>query len=158
MAEEKKTSEKAEEKEVKKAPEKKDAKKASAKKPAKKNRKNPFKSVVAFFKSVKAEGKKVVWAKPKDVLKNTIIVLIVVFIVGLAIFAVDSVLTKGMSGIKELAAKEETTTEAVVDDADTGSDLLDGAEADADAEGEEETDAAADDGAEDTAENTEAAE
>lgn len=118
MAEEKKTSEKAE---------KKDEKKAPAKKPAKKNKKNPFKSIVAFFKSVKSEGKKVVWAKPAEVFRNTIIVLVVVFIVGLAIFAVDTVLTKGMGGIKDYAAslKEETTvTEEVDETADTEYDLV----------------------------------
>ena len=156
MAEEKKTSEQAvekEAKEAKKAPEKekREAKKAPAKKPAKKNKKNPFKSVIAFFKSVKAEGKKVVWAKPKDVFRNTIIVLIVVFIVGLAIFAVDTVLTKGMSGIKELAAKEETTTEAVVDADDSAYDLIDdseGAEEVADEEGATEDGAAAEEATE----------
>ena len=143
MAEEKKTSEKAEEMSEKKSEKKTDKK--PAKKPAKKNKTNPFKSIVAFFKSVKAEGKKVVWAKPKDVFRNTIIVLVVVFIVGLAIFAVDTVLTKGMGAIKDLAAKEETTTEAVVEDADTGYDLVDdSAEV---VEGEE--------GAEDAAEDSE---
>ncbi len=102
----------------------KEEKKTPAKKPAKKNKTNPFKSIVSFFKSVKSEGKKVVWAKPKDVFRNTIIVLIVVFIVGLAIFAVDTVLTKGMGGIKDYAAslKEETT---VSEEADTDSSAYD---------------------------------
>ena len=71
MAEEKKTSTKADAKSEKTA-------KAAKSKDKKKSKKNPFKSIASFFKSVKAEGKKVVWAPAKDVLKNTIIVLVVV--------------------------------------------------------------------------------
>ena len=91
MAEEKKTSPKAEKKADKPA--------KSTKSKDKKSKKNPFKSIASFFKSVKAEGKKVVWAQAKDVLKNTVIVLIVVIIVGLAIYGVDSLLSLGMKGI-----------------------------------------------------------
>lgn len=98
MAEEKKTSKK-----VEKADKSKDKKK--------KSKKNPFKSIASFFKSVKAEGKKVVWASGAYVLKNTLIVLVVVTIVGLAIYGVDTVLSLGMKGIKSLA---ETTTTASV--------------------------------------------
>lgn len=102
MAEEKKTSKKAEK-----------ADKAKDKK--KKSRKNPFKSIASFFKSVKAEGKKVVWANGKDVLKNTVIVLVVVIIAGLAIYGVDTVLSLGMKGLKNLADTNTTTTAAVSD-------------------------------------------
>lgn len=102
MAEEKKTSKKAEK------PEKAD--KANKPKANKKSNKNPFKSIASFFKSVKAEGKKVVWANGKDVLKNTVIVLIVVFVVGICIYGVDSLLSLGMKGIKNLAEDTKTTT------------------------------------------------
>lgn len=102
MAEEKKTSKKAEK------PEKAD--KANKPKAKKKSKKNPFKSIASFFKSVKAEGKKVVWANGKDVLKNTVIVLIVVFVVGICIYGVDSLLSLGMKGIKNLAEDTKTTT------------------------------------------------
>ena len=78
MAEEKKTSTKADAKSEKTA-------KAAKSKDKKKSKKNPFKSIASFFKSVKAEGKKVVWAPAKDVLKNTIIVLVVVIIAALGI-------------------------------------------------------------------------
>lgn len=101
MAEEKKTSKKAEKAE----------KTDKSNKPKKKKpKKNPFKSIASFFKSVKAEGKKVVWANGKDVLKNTVIVLIVVFIVGVCIYGVDSLLSLGMKGIKNLAEDAKTTT------------------------------------------------
>lgn len=102
MAEDKKTSTK--------------APKADKPKDKKKSKKNPFKSVVSFFKSVKAEGKKVVWANAKDVLRNTVIVLIVVTVVGLAIYGVDTVLSLGMKGIKSLADKETTTASAQAED------------------------------------------
>lgn len=102
MAEEKKTSKKAE-----KAEKSKDTKK--------KSKNNPFKSIASFFKSVKSEGKKVVWAKPKEVLRNTIIVIVVCTIVGVAIYGVDTVLSLGMKGIKGLADKESTTVSQDVD-------------------------------------------
>lgn len=102
MAEEKKTSPKAEKKADKPA--------KSTKSKDKKSKKNPFKSIASFFKSVKAEGKKVVWAQAKDVLKNTVIVLIVVIIVGLAIYGVDSLLSLGMKSIKNLAQTTTTTS------------------------------------------------
>ncbi|MDE5965106.1 MAG: preprotein translocase subunit SecE [Eubacterium sp.] len=102
MAEEKKTSKKAD-----KAEKSKDTKK--------KSKKNPFKSIASFFKSVKSEGKKVVWAKPKEVLRNTIIVIIVCTIVGVAIYGVDTVLSLGMKGLKSLADKESTSVSQDVD-------------------------------------------
>ena len=105
MAEEKKTSTKADAKSEKIA-------KAAKSKDKKKSKKNPFKSIASFFKSVKAEGKKVVWAPAKDVLKNTIVVLVVVIIAGLAIYGVDSLLSLGMKGIKNLAETTTTTTSA----------------------------------------------
>ena len=93
MAEEKKTSAKADSKAEK-------ANKSAKSKDKKKSKKNPFKSIASFFKSVKAEGKKVVWAPSKDVLKNTAVVLIVVIIVGLCIYGVDSLLSLGMNMVK----------------------------------------------------------
>lgn len=106
MAEEKKTSQKAE---------KAKTEKSQSDKPKKKSKKNPFKSIASFFKSVKSEGKKVVWAKPKEVLKNTIIVIVVCVIVGVAIYGVDSLLSLGMKGIKSLADKEPTTVSQEVE-------------------------------------------
>ncbi len=109
MAEEKKTSKKAES--------------TKSDKP-KKSKKNPFKSIASFFKSVKSEGKKVVWAKPKETFKNTIVVLIVCIIVGVAIFLVDTGLSQGMKAIKNLADKEPTTASDTVKE-DTSEDDTD---------------------------------
>ncbi len=126
MAEDKKAS-KAEEKSAKKAAKKADgADKASAKK--KKSKKNPFKSIASFFKSVKSEGKKVTWAKPKEVLKNSIVVLIVCVIAGIGIFAVDTILSQGMKGIKKLADNQTSVSDTA--DTSTTGDVTEGLEAD----------------------------
>lgn len=97
MAEEKKTSKKAD-----KAKDKKSGKDKN------KSKKNPFKSIAGFFKSVNSEGKKVVWPKAKEVFKNTLIVLVVMIIVGAVIYGIDTGLAAGMKGIKK-AAQEKTT-------------------------------------------------
>lgn len=131
MAEEKKTSKKAEKQDEKAA------------KPKKKSKKNPFKSIASFFKSVKSEGKKVVWAKPKEVLRNTIIVLIVCVIAGVAIYAVDTVLSLTMKGVKNLADREPTTVSQEVDETADTDEAVDSAETDdtADTTDEAETEA-----------------
>lgn len=98
----KKTSSPEEQKKAPKAPKKKSAKK------------NPFKSAAKFFKGVNAERKKVVWPTAKETLKNTVIVLIVVIIVGVAIYGVDTLLSLGMKGVKSL--KEVTTVSETVED------------------------------------------
>lgn len=82
-------------------------KKANSKKSAKKN---PFKSMAKFFKGVNSERKKVVWPKAKDVIKNSVIVLIVVIITGVPIYLVDTGLSLGMKGLKELASTTTTTS------------------------------------------------
>lgn len=104
MAEEKKTSKKAEKEEK------------TSKSAKKKSKKNPFKSIASFFKSVKAEGKKVVWAKPMEVLRNTVIVLVVVAIVGVCIYLVDTGISLGMKGLKNLAETETTASETVTEE------------------------------------------
>lgn len=47
------------------------------------------KRVVRFFRDYKSEVKKIVWPGPKDVVKNTVIVLIMCLLVGALIWAVD---------------------------------------------------------------------
>ena len=103
----------------KKVDETKPAKKADKKK---KSKKNPFKSIAAFFKSTNAERKKIVWPTAKETVKNTIIVLVVTLIGGLAIYGVDSLLTLGMKGVKTLA--NNTTVSAEADDDASQDDLV----------------------------------
>ena len=103
MAEEKKTS--------KKSDSKAKSGKKSDKKSDKKSKKNPFKSIAGFFKSVRSEGKKVSWPGAKEVLKNTVTVIIVIAIVSAVIYVIDLGLTSGMKGLKNYSVKlKETTT------------------------------------------------
>lgn len=48
-------------------------------------------AVVKFFKDLISEVKKVVWPDKKQVVNNTLVVLTVCFLSGVALFAVDSV-------------------------------------------------------------------
>ncbi len=124
---------------------KKSAKSADKKADKKKSGKNPFKAIGSFFKSVRSEGRKVVWPKAAEVWKNTLVVLVVILILGVIIYAIDFGLTEGMKGIKNLAQQNTTTTtEAadVEDNIDEAFDLVDEANADADTEEEAEGDTA----------------
>ena len=70
-----------------------------------------------FIKDFKGECKKIVWPDAKTVLKSTGIVLLVVAIVTIIVLGIDSALSAGVKGLKNLATGEtETTTSAVVED------------------------------------------
>lgn len=51
---------------------------------------NIFKRIVRFFKDVKAELKKVTWPNKKQAVKNTVVVLIFLIIIGLFVFLIDA--------------------------------------------------------------------
>lgn len=75
--------------------------KKSANKVDKKKSAKPIKKtnrMVKFFKDLKAEVKKIVWPTRKQVLNNTVVVLIAMAASGLFIFAVDF----GLSALKTL--------------------------------------------------------
>ena len=57
-----------------------------------KNKENKVKK--HFFKDFKAELKKVIWPTPKQLVNNTVAVVIIVAIVGAIVFALDSALKK----------------------------------------------------------------
>lgn len=57
---------------------------------------NVFKRCLKFFREVKSELKKVVWPTKKQVLNNTLIVVTIVIIVGIFIFALDSLFQFGL--------------------------------------------------------------
>lgn len=98
-----------------------DAEKASKKKSAKKDGKpnifvRAIKAIGKFFKDLKGEIKKIVWPGAKLVLKNTGIVLVVVLIVGVAIWAVDLACAAGLGAIFNIdlgADATEAVTTAV---------------------------------------------
>ncbi|MBO4433782.1 MAG: preprotein translocase subunit SecE [Clostridia bacterium] len=52
-------------------------------------KKTIFARVIAFFKDYKSEVKKIVWPGIKDVLKNTLIVLVMCLVVGAFIWLLD---------------------------------------------------------------------
>ena len=52
--------------------------------------------VVRFFKEVKSEMKKVVWPSKKQVIKNTLIVIAAVVLIGVVIWALDMLFSFGL--------------------------------------------------------------
>ena len=64
-------------------------------KPAKEKAKKPnavvrwFKGVVRYFREMKAELKKVTWPSRKTVIRNTIVVILVVLVLGVLIWIFD---------------------------------------------------------------------
>ncbi len=64
---------------------------------AKKKKGNIFKRIGAFFKEVRIEMfKRIIWPSPKQVLNNTIIVIVTVFIVGIVVWLLDYVFVNGL--------------------------------------------------------------
>ena len=58
--------------------------------------------VCKYFRELRSELKKVVWPTPKQVLKNTLIVLACVLVVGGFIWGFDLVADAGITGLLKL--------------------------------------------------------
>ena len=60
-------------------------------KPQKKKEKKAKKAnpIAKFFRDLKGEFKKIVWPSKKQIINNTIIVIIAVILIGLVIWAID---------------------------------------------------------------------
>ena len=58
---------------------------------------NIFKRIVRFFKDVKAELKKVTWPTKKQAVRNTVVVLVFLVVIGLFVFLLD-LLFQGVLG------------------------------------------------------------
>ena len=56
-------------------------------------------AIARYFRELHSELKKVVWPTPKQVLKNTVIVLVCVVIVFFFIWAFDTVASKGIHAL-----------------------------------------------------------
>lgn len=68
-----------------------------ADKAGKKKRKSIFSRIGGFFKEVRIETfKRITWPTPKQVLNNTIVVLVTVLIVGVLIWILDFIFTGGL--------------------------------------------------------------
>ena len=78
------------------------------------------KAIKKFCKDLKGEIKKIVWPDAKTVLKSTAVVLVVVAICGLAIFAVDQLLSLGLSGLKDVAQSIGESANTTTTAASTG--------------------------------------
>ena len=82
------------------------AEKKKSKKPANPNGnffKRAGKAIKKFCKDLKGEVKKIVWPDGKTVIKSTAVVLVAVAICGVAIFAVDQLLSLCISLLKKAA-------------------------------------------------------
>ena len=58
-----------------------------------------FGSIARYFRELRSELKKVVWPTPKQVLKNTLIVLACVLVVGVFVFVFDKVSSTGVNAL-----------------------------------------------------------
>ena len=58
-----------------------------------------FGAICRYFRELRSELKKVVWPTPKQVLKNTLIVLACVIVVGVFIWVFDLVSRVGMDAL-----------------------------------------------------------
>ena len=56
-------------------------------------------AICRYFRELRSELKKVVWSTPKQVLKNTLIVVICVLVVGVFIWVFDFVARFGIDGL-----------------------------------------------------------
>ena len=89
-----------------------DKKSGKAKTPAKDGK------VKDFFRHFKGETKKIVWPDAKTVFKSAGVVILVVAVASIIIFGIDWCLSAGVTGLKQLAAGETTTSASAEDDHD----------------------------------------
>lgn len=54
---------------------------------------NIFKRIASYFRDLRSEFKKVTWPSKKQVINNTIVVIVVVAVSGVLIWGLDSLLT-----------------------------------------------------------------
>ena len=64
--------------------------------------KRTFGAIAKYFRELRSELKKVVWPTPKQVVKNTLIVLACVLIVGVFIWVFDFVAGTGFDALSNL--------------------------------------------------------
>ena len=58
--------------------------------------------IVRFFKELKSEMKKVVWPSKKQVIKNTLVVIASVIIIGIVIWALDMIFSFGLEQLVKI--------------------------------------------------------
>ena len=62
-----------------------------------------FGAIARYFRELRSELKKVVWPTPKQVVKNTMIVLACVLIIGIFIWMLDWVAGAGIAWLLKIA-------------------------------------------------------
>ena len=81
-------------------------------KKVKESKKREKKEKRHFFKDVKAELKKVIWPTPKQLLNNTVAVIVIVLIVGAIVFLLDLCFEQlnsgGIEQLKSIVQSDET--------------------------------------------------
>lgn len=65
--------------------------------------------VSQFFKDLNSETKKIVWTSGSDTMKNTLVVLLVVLVVGIGVWIADALLIKGRTHLVGSAAAQAET-------------------------------------------------
>ncbi len=80
-----------------------------------------FAAIKKFFKDFKGTCKKVIWPDRKTVLRNTLIVLVTVVIVGAGIWLADFAFSQGIRAIQD-ATQGESVSDVAEDDAHEGHD------------------------------------
>ena len=70
--------------------------------------------VKKFFKDFKGEWKKVTWPSGHTVLKNSLVVIVIVAIMGIALFAVDTGLSSIIDLLVGLAKDDKATTTEMI--------------------------------------------
>ena len=61
-----------------------------------------WEGICRYFRELRSELKKVVWPTPQQVLKNTLVVLVCVLIVGIFIWLFDIVAGVGIDALRNL--------------------------------------------------------
>ncbi len=74
------------------------------KKPEKAKEKKPsvFARIAAWFRTTRAELKKIVWTPRKTVLRNTFVVLVAMIILGAVIGLLDAAFLYGVEGLSQI--------------------------------------------------------
>ena len=67
--------------------------------------KRVFGGIARYFRELRSELKKVVWSTPKQVLKNTLIVIVCVLFVGAFIWVFDYVANIGINALIQAIKK-----------------------------------------------------
>ena len=88
------------------------------------------KDKTSFFKSFKAELKKVSWPTPKQLVNNTIAVVVIVLILAVIVFVLDfafeGINKYGIDKIKEAVISTEETTDENVEENAEGEETTEG--------------------------------